>query len=111
MKRSNSSQHQPPKKRRQRKKKEEQTILFRERSIFQNFPRKFIPKSALKVDHNLGRKKQWVIQQQKGLVPDDKLLTNKPEFMSEHFKILRDNGQTLKSLSKGCEYKWDGKEK
>ena len=34
-----------------------------------------------------------------------------PKFMSKHFKILGENGQIFKKLSKGCEYKCDGKEK
>ena len=113
LKRNNSSEYQPPKKRRSRTKKEKQSVLPREKTIIETFPQKFTPKSVTKVAHPLGRKKQWVINQQKRLVPDDKLLTNRLKFMSEHFKVL---GKKLKMvnhwkiLSKGCEYQYGGKE-
>ena len=110
LKRNNSSEYQPPKKRRSRTKKEKQSVLPREKTIIKTFPQKFTPKSVTKVAHPLGRKKQWVINQQKRLVPDDKLLTKRPKFMSEHFKVLGKNGQILKNMSKGCEYQCGGKE-
>ena len=96
LKRNNSSEYQPPKKRRSRTKKEKQSVLPREKTIIKTFPQKFTPKSVTKVAHPLGRKKQWVINQQKRLVPDDKLLTNRLKFMSEHFKVL---GKKLKMVN------------
>ena len=90
LKRNNSSEYQPPKKRRSRTKKENQTVLPREKTFIKTFPPKFTPKSTTKVAHALGRKKQWVIEQQKRLGPDNKLLTNRPKFkMVKHWKFVK----------------------
>ena len=85
--------------------------MAREKSIIKTFPRKFTPRSATKVAHKLGRKKQWVIKQQKRLVSDEKLSLEKPKFLSEFFKIPGENSRILKNVSKGCEYKCGGKGK
>ena len=62
-----------------------------------------------RVEHHLGRKKQWVIEQQRRLVSPDKLETKKPKFMSDLLKVTGGNSRVLKNVSKGCEYRCGGK--
>ena len=48
------------------------------------------------------------MQQQKRLVKEEKLLSKKPKFISEFLKATGENSRTLKSISKGCEYRCGG---
>ena len=108
-KRDRSNGNEPPKKRRRREKREKQTVLPREKTIISTFPRRFTPKSAEKVAQTLRRIKIWVIEQQKRLVKEEKLLNKKPKFISEFLKVTGKNSRTLKKVSKGCEYRCGGK--
>ena len=81
----------------------------RERAILTSFGQEVTPRSAEKIAHNLGRKRQWVLQQQKRLVSTDQLVKKNPKLLSSFLKVKGKNNRVLKNVQKGCEYACGGK--